>query len=398
VAQERLVRPRLPWIVAGVAIALVIPGAAGTTAIDWTDAADLPFGVGFALMGVACAATGAVVASRVPRNPVGWIILAMGVGVGVLLAFGAYGEAGTTTSHGPLPLDEYALWLSNWVGIPVFFGLTGFLLMLFPTGQLLSRRWRVPAWVFGAVVTVATVGYALTSEPMANDVPNPVAPSGSGADFVRIVNDVTDVLALPGLGTAVLALVLRLRRSRGVERMQLKWFTYAAALAGLGLALTVVSGGVVADLAFFLGLTGVALMPVLAGVAILRYRLYDIDVVINRTLVYGALTATLAGAYLGSVLLLQLALSPITEQSDLAIAGSTLAVAALFRPARARIQELVDRRFYRQRYDAAQTLEAFGARLRDEVDLDRLGGELRAIVSETVQPRQVSLWLREAER
>jgi hypothetical protein len=195
-------------------------------------------------------------------------------------------------------------------------------------------------------------------------------------------------------------MVRRMRGAHGIERLQLKWIAFAASLFAVGFLLI--------SITFFAGLSGPTIdplrtavlgvgfctIPIAAGIAILRYRLYDIDVVINRTLVYGALTATLAAAYLGSVLLLQLLLRPLTADSNLAIAASTLAVAALFRPARARIQAAVDRRFFRRKYDAARTLEHFGTRLRDQVALDNLSAELRAVVAETMQPAHVSLWLK----
>jgi hypothetical protein len=387
---------RLAWGLWALAIALVIPGPALQTALEWRDEADLLALVGFVGVQVGTATAGAVIASRLPRNPVGWSFLAMGVGLALAVSTSVYAELGIDSSRGPLPADDVAAWISNWIFAPVIFGIPLYLLLVFPDGRFLTPRWRAVGIGLLATVVVATVSIAFKpGEFETLGIENPLAAQGTLGELMTTLAGVTTALALPAFGVAVACLVVRFRRSHAAERQQLKWFIYAAALVGIGVAGSIlVPSSWAADLLFILGLLALAGLPVAAGVAILRYRLYDIDVVINRTLVYGVLTATLAAAYLGSVLLLQLALSPLTEDSDLAIAGSTLAVAALFRPARARIQELVDRRFYRRRYDAVQTVERFGARLREQVELDSLGAELRAVVAETMQPAHVSLWLR----
>jgi len=396
------VTARLPWLIFATGSALGVSAAVVVTAVGWTGPAELLIGVGLALVGLGAAAIGAlgaVVASRLPRNAVGWILLALGVGIDLSFAVDAYAELSVVKGLGPLPGDEWAAWVGSWASIPLIFGLTAFLFMLFPTGRLPSRRWRWAGWFVAVAVTLATVAVALAPDEINPAFDNPVAPTGQGAELARWLLDATDLLAPPVLVTAAAALVVRLRRSRGVERQQLKWFTYAAVILGVGLGTaSAMPAGPVADAAFVAGLLALAGLPVAAGLAVLRYRLYDIDVVINKTLVYGALTVTLGTAYLGSVLLLQVVLRPVTQGSGLAVAVSTLAVAGLFRPVRSRIQAGVDRRFFRHRYDAARTLEAFGVRLRHELDLQALAADLRNVVHDTMQPSHVSLWLRTHDR
>jgi hypothetical protein len=361
--------------VIGLAIAMALPSAEADEEV-WSLVATLIFALSFATVG-------ALVASRRPDTPLGWIMC----GAGFAYALGGvsvtYVESTLARGDDDV-LITLADWVSGWVWMLGIGPAATFLLLLFPTGRLPSRRWRPVAWTAAGALALMVVGIALT--PLA------------GAE---VAAGLGSFLLLLAALASVASLVFRFGRARGEERRQLKWLTYAAAVAGLVLLLIIVAEsttGVSDELSNTLVSVSVAALPVSMGIAILRHGLFDIDVVINRTLVYVALTATLVGAYVAAVLVFQLVLSPLTEESDLAIAGSTLAVAALFRPARARIQSAVDRRFYRRRYDAARTLEAFGARLRDEVDLDALGGELRTVVADTVQPAHVSLWLRGAPR
>jgi hypothetical protein len=228
------------------------------------------------------------------------------------------------------------------------------------------------------------------------EVVNPFGAAGGLEAPVELVGGLGFALMLLATAAAVTSLVVRFRRSHGEERQQLKWVTAAAAL--FVVTFTVPSERYLGEEGGFLMLfLGLLVVEIAVAIAMLRYRLYDIDVVINRALVYGSLSATLAGAYVGSVLLLQLLLSDLTQGSGLAVAASTLAVAALFRPVRSRILDVVDRRFFRSRYAAARTIEAFGTRLRDEVDLAALSADLQSVVAETMRPTHVSLWLRTQE-
>jgi hypothetical protein len=339
---------------------------------------------------------GALVASRQPGNAIGWIFCGaalLGGALGTLAhAYAWYWLDGHTASEG---LAKAGASYGSLSWIPLVLVPITFLLLLFPDGRLLTPRWRPVAWCAALGIVGAFVSTGLTPGPL-EDFPEIQNPFGIHSGLRDALEGLSFLLLLIGLVGAPLSLYLRLRRASGQQREQIKWLVWAGAVAVvtfvIGVAGYDVWGEAISNVAILLSVLGLA---VATAIAILRYRLYDIDVVINRTLVYAVLTATLAGAYLASVLLLQLVLSP---SSDLAIAGSTLAVAALFQPARRRIQAAVDRRFYRRRYDATRTLERFGGALRDEVDLDSLGAELRGVVAETMQPAHVSLWLREVSR
>ena len=350
---------------------------------------------------------GALIASKLPENPIGWLCLAIGVFWMLAIMSGAYTLYGLRVAGpGSVPFPVAIGSLGEELG-PATAGLIGtYLILLFPDGRLPSRRWRPLAWLSGAVIVLMSIGGVLTPGKLEDlrGVSNPF-----GLEQYPWVGEVTQsvILLLPlCILASVVSLVLRFLRSSGEERAQIKWLVFAASILGLGFSFFVILGdllpgasrgtdplwGNLLEDAVTMSFAGV---PVAVGVAILRYRLYDIDLIINRALVYGMLTAMLVLVYIGCVVGLQGVLRVLTgQESTLAIVASTLAIAALFNPVRRRIQSLVDRRFYRRKYDARKTLEAFSTKLRDETDLKALNSQFVGVVRETVQPAHASLWLR----
>lgn len=381
---------RLAWGLCALAL-LLLPTGPGLLLTEGSPA--VPFALSFAAVQISTAVVGAMVSARLPGNAVGWILLAMGVGVGLCSTATAWARPAEPGSE-PLPGAAYAAWFGGWAFTPVVFGGVVLLVYVFPDGHYLSRRWRWVAFLSMGVVLSATVVDAFTPGRLEDaDLDNPFGAPGRLGDFVAAASNVTDTAALPVFALAVAVLVTRFRRSRGIERQQLKWISSALVLVAVSLGLTAGAPGIAGDTLFFLALFSLAAMPVATGIAVLRYRLYDIDVVLNRALVYGSLTAALGGLYVGTILLLQLMLRPFTDGSSLVIALSTLGVAAVFRPVRGRIQRVVDRRFFRRRYDAAVILETFSGHLRHEVDLGDIADQLGLVVAAAVQPGHVSLWL-----
>ncbi len=341
---------------------------------------------------------GALLIARRPGNPIGWILSVISLVV-LAAALETYAAYVMTTRGRPDWLAIVGVWANSWYWF-LFLGLVlVYLPLLFPDGRLPSRRWLpvavVPGIALAAMVVLGALVDTLSGQDIDYQIENPIGIEGlAHVEDMPLVLSVLGVPLLIGCVGGVAAVVVRLRRSRGVERQQMKWFLYAAAPTPT-FPITDYLPGVVSGLLFGWILIGV---PMAIGIAVLRYRLYDIDVVINRTLVYGSLTVSLALVYFGSVVGLQRLLSPVVgEGSQLSVVASTLLIAALFQPLRRRAQGFVDRRFYRKKYDAQKILESFSAKLRGMSDLDGLNEELLAVVGETVQPTHASLWLRELD-
>ena len=351
--------------------------------------------VTLSVLALAFSVVGAIIASRQPRNAIGWIFGGVGVTIGFSSFAGDYAEFWLASGFGRGVLGETAAWFSSWSWTLLVYLPTSFLL-LFPDGRLPSPRWRPVAWcaVLGLIGFLA--GYTLEPGPL-EDFPQIMNPYGVASLILEAVAVAGAILASASMVASAISLIVRMRRAGRAQHQQIKWLAYGGALA-VG---AVFVGGVISvwigEVGFALTSIGLLGVPIFTGVAITRYRLYEIDIVINRTLVYGALTAALVAVYFGGVATLQSLFRALTGQEELpqlASVVSTLLIAALFNPLRRRIQRFIDRRFYRRKYDARKTLEAFSAKLRDATDLDALNDELVGVVTETMQPAHVSLWLR----
>jgi Na+-transporting NADH:ubiquinone oxidoreductase subunit NqrE len=341
---------------------------------------------------------GAIIASRLPANPLGWLYCAAACIIAVAYLSAEYAIYALLARPDSLPAGEALAWLASWTWIPSI-GCIVLSLLLFPNGELPSSRWRWLVWLSVLVTIAGAVWVALSPGAIVNlgSIRNPLGIEGlpSGNKPVQTIMPALLFVA------AVSTLGLRLRRTRGIERQQIKWPAFTAVVAAGGSVLydTAISEAIglrwLEWAGYVVVIAAIVSFPISIGIAIVRYRLYEIDTLINRTLVYGVLTAILAAVYFGAVVLLQRVFVLLTgEQSTLAVVASTLLIAALFTPLRHRIQSFIDRRFYRRKYDARKTLEAFSATLREETNLEALNSELVGVVRETMQPAHVSLWLR----
>ena len=410
IAERTLARlARVVFLVSAVLLACSVAAAVALLAGGHDTPRNVLPDVGIGLATFVFSIVGIVIARRHPRSAVAWVLLGSGfawVLSGCVWALGSWALLGPG-GPGRETAVVYAGLVDAWLWIPCIVPLGTLLLLLFPDGHPPTPRWRLWGWFCGATMTLAAIVIMFSPGPIDSAISTAANPLGVGAlahvEFLTFL----PLLGIPvGIVGCAVALILRYRRSSGAQRLQLKWLTAAAGTVAALFSVTMLAsipfgwGG--ADVIPLwvsvlqnLSLASFLLIPIAVGIAITRHRLYDIDRLINRALVYGSVSALLIIVYALSVVGAGNALRAVTgsEQGNLAVAASTLAVAALFRPFRARVQGFIDRRFYRGKYDAAQTVEAFSARLRQETDLTRLSDQLRGVVMETVQPDNVTLWI-----
>ena len=382
----------LAWSLCGLTLAL-LACALALAVLNRGDVQEVAFPLALTVSAV----VGGLVASRRPKNPVGWFFLGSAVSFALVGVANGYVTYGLLTAPDALPGARAISWFLSWLWLPGVILLLCFLPLYFPDGRLVSRRWR---WVVRLALFFSVTGVVYSAfrpgEMQSTGFVNPL-----GIETLRPVLGLLDTLTgvpyFPILFAAAASLVVRFRRSGSVERQQIKWLAFATVVVPVWFLTNAPIEAAAPGLFLLIDSLVFAGIPVAAGIAILRYRLYDIDVVINRTLVYGSLTVTLVIVYFGSIVVLQALFRVLTgQESQLAVVASTLAIAALFNPLRRRIQAFIDRRFYRRKYDAVRTLEDFATRLREETDLEALNAALMAIVRDTLQPAHVSLWLRPA--
>jgi hypothetical protein len=389
---------RLAWTLWGLAVGAVVLSVPLAALNGFELGFDWVFG---AVTAPVFASVGAVVASRRAENAIGWIFCVIGLSDGVLTFSKEYAFYGLFTKPGSLPAAAEVIENTFFLAGVQFGLLITFALLLFPDGRLPSRRWLLVAGMCALGVVLMTVGIGVGAvhiggrELVTRLIQGTEIVPVEGTGIAGILNGVGHILVFLGFAAAVVSLFVRRWRADRVERQQIKWFAYAAAMFALAILSYALPWP--ERISEFLEVSAAVFIPIAISIAVLRYRLYDIDRLVNRTLVYGVLTATLVAVYAGGVAGLQYLLRALTgqeQQPQLVIVATTLLIAAMFNPLRRRIQGFIDRRFYRRKYDAAKTLEAFGTRLRDETDLERLGEDLVTVVRETMQPQHASLWLR----
>ena len=392
----------LAWSMCALSLALTALGLL-LLALSWigSGANIFDYWIETTAIAVSFSIVGAIIASYSPEHPVGWLFCIIGFLSGVDHFCGEYATYALLRQPDSLPAGEAAAWVRSWVW-SVTGGIGVFLLLLFPEGRMPSVRWRYLAWLNALVAVVGAIVLAFSPGPIdgLSPIHNPLGVDSLASAGIGSVVDLVEVLQVAIALAAAVSPFVRLRHARFEKRQQIKWFAYAATILVIGAGVMSLVPGVtdvwwVRTLGLTLYVAGIVGVPVAVGIAILRHHLYHIDLLINRTLVYGALTAMLGFVYFASTVLLQGTFRVLTGgDSQIAVVSSTLAIAALFSPLRHRIQGFIDRRFYRRKYDAAKTLEAFSAKLRVETDLGALSEDLVNVVRETMQPSHISLWLR----